>query len=675
MRNLILHFLFLLIPFTTFELLADNQEILHTSDIQRIMKQILEHHLETKKLSNEVFNHALKIYLEQFDPFKMYLLESEVRPFIELSATESNAIVEEYKKGNFTIFNRMNDVIQQAILRSRKLRPSLENKAREELFQLNLKKEYQPNVPTNSSYPKTLDELKDRMFLHLDLYINAQRHHYGDSVVARRKDQTIRSYENSLRDVENQYLYVNDKDQPLPKDEQENLFTIHVLKALASSLDAHTSFYQAKEAYDIRVRLQKEFQGVGIFLKESKDGIFISRLLPGGPAEKSGLIQPNDILVEVDGKSVFDLPFNQVMEMLHDEKKPDATLVLKRKDLLTNQDKIFTVKLKRQEIIINTDRVDTKSVPFGDGIIGIIDLHSFYQGNGVSSEKDVRDAIQKLEAKGKLKGLILDLRDNSGGFLSQAVSVAGLFIKSGVIVISKYDNNDEKIYRDVDSSVSYDGPLVILVSKLTASAAEIVAEALQDYGVAIIVGDEHTYGKGTIQSQTVTDNSSASFFKVTIGKYYTVSGKTPQKNGVKSDILIPGPLNSKRIGEEYVDSVKPDSIAPLYKDPLEDLSTSEKKWYLKYYTPKLQQRLNNWTKMIPTLKKNSEYRIAHNKDYQFFLKGEPASDNNENDVDDEEIEWMKIDKKKQNFGQNDLQLEEAENVVKDMFFLQQLQSR
>src|SRR5690606_836656 len=162
-------------------------------------------------------------------------------------------------------------------------------------------------------------------------------------------------------------------------------------------------------------------------------------------------------------------------------------------------------------------------------IIGKITLNSFYQGdNGVNSENDVRDAIKKLDKMGNLRGLILDLRENSGGFLTQAVKVAGLFITNGVIVVSKYFNGEEHFYRDMDGKVSYTGPLVILTSKATASAAEIVAQALQDYGTALIVGDEHTYGKGTIQSQTVTENQGAAFFKVTVGKYYTVSGKTPQ---------------------------------------------------------------------------------------------------------------------------------------------------
>ena len=168
---------------------------------------------------------------------------------------------------------------------------------------------------------------------------------------------------------------------------------------------------------------------------------------------------------------------------------------------------MITVPLVREEIAVDEDRARWNYEIFDGGIIGKIKLDSFYQGdNGMTSENDVREAIKQLDKQGNLRGLILDLRENSGGFLSQAVKVAGLFITNGVVVISKYFNGEEHFYRDMDGKISYDGPLIILTSKATASAAEIVAQALQDYGVAIIVGDEHTYGKGTIQSQTVTEN-------------------------------------------------------------------------------------------------------------------------------------------------------------------------
>lgn len=649
------------------ELKAREQDLLKSTDISRVMKQILEHHDGVKEVSNRVLQNALIVYIDQFDPNRIYLLESEVKPFIHLSPQQVEETVQNYKKGNFTIFKQLNLVIQKSIERSRNLRQGLEADAKSSLFS---SKKEEERFPEYNTFAQTIDELKKRLWQNLKRFIQNQKNRFTDASVMQKKDEVIHSYEARLQEFENEYMGTNEKGTPLPQAEQDNLFTIHVLKALASSLDAHTSFYQANEAYDMRVRLQKEFQGIGLVLKDAQEGAVVTRLLENGPAAKSGLIQAGDILIEVDRKPVADLPFEKVMDLLHDSKESEVTLIFKRPAKSGEREKIFTVKLKREIIVVNNDRVDWSYENFGNGIIGKIVLHSFYQGEGgITSEKDMREAIQKLEGKGNLKGLILDLRDNSGGFLSQAIKVAGLFITNGVVVISKYADGEEKIYRDVDGKIAYDGPLVILTSKVTASAAEIVAQALQDYGVALVVGDEHTYGKGTIQTQTVTDNQSTSYFKVTVGKYYTVSGKTPQKDGVKADIVAPGRWNDEPIGEEYLNSPKADKIQPAYDDDLSDISPDVKSWYLKYYIPKIQHRKNVWRKILPTLKKNSEYRIAHNKNYQFYLKGKVVDDDN---VNEEEEELGVVNNNKKNFGEDDLQMQEAVNVVKDMIMLHSL---
>ncbi len=148
----------------------------------------------------------------------------------------------------------------------------------------------------------------------------------------------------------------------------------------------------------------------------------------------------------------------------------------------------MNVELTRSKIVLDDKRVDVEAEPFGDGIIGKITLYSFYEGdNGLSSEKDLKKAIDDLRSQGTLYGLVLDMRENSGGFLSQAVKVSGLFISSGVVVISKYSDGTVKYYRAVDGNRYYDGPLAILISRGSASATEIVAQTLQDYGVAVVV--------------------------------------------------------------------------------------------------------------------------------------------------------------------------------------------
>jgi carboxyl-terminal processing protease len=646
---------------------AEEQDLLKPKDIDRIMDQILSQHVEKRAMTGKILNSSIAIFINQFDPERIYLLESEVAPFAHLSQNNLDELVKQYQENNFVFFEQLNKLFQAAILRSRKLRQEIEAKDKEALFHslhLNQQKE-------NLFFPKDEKELRVKLIDNLEQFIVVYTRRHGELTTTPRKELVLKSYENQLTEFENQYLYLDDKGHPLSKEQQDNLFTIHVLKALASSLDSHTTFYQTHEAYDMKVRLQKEFQGIGVVFRDKGDQIVVSRLLEGGPAAKSGLIHSGDVLLKVDGVSTKNQSFDKVMNLLHEFKQPQISLLLQRKE--EGKDKIFSVDLQKEEIVLNNDRVDVSEEVFGNGMIGKITLHSFYQGEGVSSEKDVRDAIEKLEKKGNLRGLILDLRENSGGFLSQAVKVAGLFITNGVIVISKYNSGEERFYRDVDGKVAYDGPLVVLTSKATASAAEIVAQALQDYGVAVVVGDEHTYGKGTIQTQTVTDNQSTSYFKVTVGKYYTVSGKTPQKNGVKADIVAPGYWSLKNIGEADSNALGSDTISSAYEDDLLDIAPDVKAWYLKYYTPTIQRRVQVWKDLLPTLQKNSEYRIAHDKNYQLFLKGNSTLSNNEDQ--DEENEWLLTGKKTKTYGVDDLQMQEAVNVIKDMIILQSLEKK
>lgn len=644
---------------STFLSIVSAQDLLKESDVKQIMKQILDQHLGNKAVSGKVFQNSIIVFINQFDPDRIYLLENEVAPFTHLTDAELDKFVEEYAHNQFTIYERLNKVFQQAILRSRNLRKEIEEEVKNRLFTLPTSKKIPEAFPVNEA------ELRENILVDLENYVHAQKTRYGEAIAKAKKDLILKNYEESLRETESQYLYQNEKGVSLPEQEAQNLFSIHILKSLASSLDSHTSFYQEKEAFDIRLRLKKEFQGLGIGLAETVNGPVIRSILPNGPAAKEGTIRVGDQLLKISGKETADLPFEKVMEELHDEAVSQVDLVLKHPAIEGHPEKIYEVKLNRQQIVVNKDRVDIQSVKFSDGFIGIITLHSFYQGDEVSSEKDIRQAIHQLEKQGKLKGLILDLRDNRGGFLTQAVKVAGLFITNGIIVISKYDNGTVNYYRDVDGKTAFDGPLVVLTSKITASAAEIVAQSLQDYGVALIVGDERTYGKGTIQTQTVTDNQSASYFKVTVGKYYTPSGKTPQKEGVKADIVVPGHWNDQEVGEIYANSVSGDNISPVFEDNLSDLKGEEKNWYLKYYTPMLQHRTSEWRSLLPALKKNSEYRIKNNKNYQFYLNGGKDSGSEVN----EEDEWDEVDKKQKNYGEDDLQLNEAVNIVKDMYLL------
>lgn len=594
------------------------EDHLKVSDIHTVMQQIFNQHVSQKEMTREDIKNSFRAYIDKFDPQRVYLLENEVSPYLNFTDAQADAILQNYQQGRYDTFEELNRVIQRAIIRSRSIRKEIEQNAAS-LFKNTPK--IADDTDVKLQFPKNQEALRKRIKDELIKFINLEKGHFGNNNVISNQAKILEFFEKKLREDENNYLYQNEQGSILPKEKQENLFVMHLLKAFASTLDAHTTFYNESEASDLKMRLEKEFEGVGIGFKRQSDGsIRIDSVLSGGPAAKSGLIKVGDTLLQVNGHKISGDTFEEVMGLLQNSKENNLLLTLQHQE----NHEIFTVPLKKEEITLQGDRVDVDYKKINGGIIGVITLHSFYQGaNGVTSEDDVRKAIAQLNQKGPLLGLILDMRENSGGFLGQAVKVAGLFITNGVIVISKYFNGEEHYYRDLDGKTYYKGPFVILTSRGTASAAEIVAQALQDYGVALIVGDESTYGKGTIQNQTVTGegNKGSLLFKVTVGKYYTVSGKTPQIDGVKADIVVPGILNFQHLGEKYLDyTVKNDAIQNEYVDDLADVQPNLKTWFVRNYIPTLQRRDYTWQKMLPGLQASSAKRLAGNKDYQSFLQ-------------------------------------------------------
>lgn len=416
----------------------------------------------------------------------------------------------------------------------------------------------------------------------------------------------------------------------------------------------------------MRFSLEKQFEGVGVILSEGIDGVIIADLLEGSPAEQSGQIQVNDLLVEIDGRSLSKSSFEDVLDQLKKRDHSEIILGFKRLDPVYKNETFFRVALKKRPITMKEDRIQTGIEEMDGGIIGKIALHSFYENSdGISSERDVKEAIRQFREQGKLKGLILDLRENSGGFLGQAVRVAGLFVSNGVIVISKYGKGEIHYLRNIVGKSFFNGPLIILTSKMSASASEIVAQCLQDYGVALIVGDERTFGKGSIQYQTITDEHAELFFKVTVGRYYTVSGRGTQIDGVIADIVVPTQYAPYNIGERYLEyPLSPDQVESAYIDPLIDLDEKTRLLFQKRYLPNLQQVVPFWKDALPILKKSSTMRIAENEGFQKFLKKQEQ-------VKARQVEGLvnAVDEPL-HISLEDFQMQEAVNIVKDMIYIE-----
>jgi carboxyl-terminal processing protease len=622
-------------------------ELLTIKEVPTIMQQIFDQHVSHKQMTTDTLKNSFTVYINQFDPLRLYLLDSEATAFQKLSDEQVLKVLKAYQKEDFQAFTDMNGVIQKAIMRARALRQDIAKNSRPLFYMVETP---QREGGKRAPFAKTMGQLESRMKDQLLRFINEEKIKFGTEVVMQNQAQLLNLYEKRMQEKENRYLYVNETGKEIPKNEAENTFALHLLKAFTGSLDAHTTYYNAAEATDLKSKLQKKFEGFGVSLEERPDGkVQIADIVKGSSADNSHQIERKDIVYAINGQSVQNKSYDEVVRMLKQSGAKGAEITLQR-----GSGTPFKVTLQRAALTVQDDRVKIAYKQVDKGIIGVITLNSFYQGDDqVTSESDVRAAIQKLQKKGNLKGVILDLRENSGGFLIQAVKTAGLFMSNGIVVISKYFNGEEHFYRDLDGKKYYDGPLVILTSRATASAAEIVAQALQDYGLALVVGDKETYGKGTVQNQTVTKEKSTSLFKVTVGRYYTPSGRTPQINGVKADIVVPGTYNYEQIGERFLSgTISADSIAEDFQDSLSDLSQVQKQWFMRNYMPTLQPKVSKWKGMLSDLQERSAKRIAQNAEYQKFIR---TLQNHRND----DAASASVDH----------QLMETVNILKDMITL------
>lgn len=661
----IFQYLFLvIISFYCSSVYTYEERKLSFNDIRPIMEQIFDYHVDQKGLSETLMKRALKIYIKQFDPEGTYFLSSEADPYIHPKSNLIHAAIKDFETDHFSTFENTNHIIQDTIKRNRRLRNQLFTDHIQVFEDASHVKSEDDEVEYEDSFATTEDELREKIYNQGLRFFRAQMLKNERELTNEEKEKVVNLYLRKLENSENMYTFAG-----LNSREHDHLLSLRILKALANSLDSHTAFFSSAEAYNMRINLEKGFQGIGVVLEETFDGVRINRIIKGGPADKSKAVKEDDYIVSVNGKDIIDLPFHSILDLIRGEKDTKITLGIKRitKDE-TNEDKsheqFLSVSLKRGKVTLDDQRVDISHEKFGDGIIGKIVLHSFYEGDdGISSEHDVKKALEDLAKIAPVKGIILDLRTNSGGFLSQAVKVAGLFISNGVIVTSKYSNNDQRIFRDLDGKTYYDGPLVVLTSKASASAAEIVAQSLQDYGASINVGEPTTYGKGSIQHQTITSEDSTAHFKVTVGRYYTVSGKSTQINGVQADIVVPGKFSNEKVGERYLEyPLAYDAINASYEDSLSDLDSEAKKWFQKYYSPTLEQPDSTWKEVLPILRKNSNFRIQHNEDYQNVLADLKRDINVFEEAEGERLKSSinKID---------ELQENEAINILKDMILM------
>lgn len=377
------------------------------------------------------------------------------------------------------------------------------------------------------------------------------------------------------------------------------------LSAMTHAYDPHSDYMSPAEAENFDINSVKmKLTGIGAVLQAEDGYTKIVRIMPGGPAEKSKLIHPNDRVVAVaQGKSdpvdVIEMKLNKVVSMIRGDKGTEVRLTIIPANSTDGATKVISII--RDEVPLADQMAKAYIIERKDGAkterIGVIDLPGFYE----NCTSDCAVLIDRLKQE-NITGLILDLRKNGGGLLPEAVNLTGLFIEAGPVVQIRNSFGQIQKLNDRDKSVKYDGPLIVAVSHMSASASEIVAAALQDYGRAIIVGGKMTHGKGTVQQLIPIQRTLAKGLgedkgqlKFTISKFYRISGSTTQMIGLTPDVILPSILDSMEIGESRLPTA-------LSADKIQAADFSS---------------LNRAQQHIAALKQQSQSRVAKDTDYKY----------------------------------------------------------
>ncbi len=644
-RRIIFILFALLIPFAA----QGKPPEIDAKEAHSMLAEIMDSHVSQKEVSPEIVQRALINFVEELDPTKTYFIESDIQEWIEPSDVFVAEVKESVARKDFSSFNGIYDAMIEAIDRRNRLEKMIDETALPEKVDANKFKDME--------WAKSEQELLTRIMEMKALQLQA-----AGKLTDELQEKSLQRINKQRQNYEEEIL----KSEP---NYRKRLMLSKVLKAFASALDSHTAYFTPEEAQQFLINVQQRLFGIGAALRDDINGFKVIKIIEGGPADRGGELKVDDLIIAVDGEPVVGMSITDAVSLIRGEEDTPVTLTVlrdKKEDGEVVDQQTHDITVIRSEVVLKESRYEATYEPFGDGVIAYLKLFSFYQDPESSSAADLTRELEKIKEDHKVLGVVLDLRNNSGGMLSQAVAVTGLFITKGVVVSIKDDTGKVQHLRNLDGRTIWNGPLIVMINRASASASEIVAQTLQDYGRALIVGDDHSFGKGSFQTFTLNatgqgEVNPAGEYKVTRGRYYTVSGSSPQLVGVSSDIEVPGMLSESEVGEKYGKfPLDTDKIDPNFDDDLSDVPFFQRAKITNLYKFNLQPRLSIYDDYVSILKKNSSIRIENNKNYQAFLEEVKKRDLNFDE--DKEAGW----------GKNDLQLTEGMNIMKDLIILQKL---
>jgi carboxyl-terminal processing protease len=410
-------------------------------------------------------------------------------------------------------------------------------------------------------------------------------------------------------------------------DTEDNEVLEMFLSSVAHCFDPHSSYMSPQTVEDFQIQMRLSLQGIGAALR-SEDGLTtVAQIVAGGAAEKDGRLKVGDKIVGVgqddgDFQDVIEMKLNRVVRLIRGERGTKVRLKVLREAGQTTMIELVrqTIELKssevKGEIIQTSERLgDAQGSP--KYRIGVINIPSFYrdfsgaqQGKDdfKSTARDVAKVLAEFKTNGGVDAVMVDLRMNGGGALSEAIEVTGLFIDQGPVVQVKEQNGKIKSHDDEEAGLVYGGPLVVVCNRLSASASEIFAAAIKDYGRGIVIGDKTTHGKGTVQNvmpvssqmfKMIPGGKDRGAVKLTINQFYRVNGDSTQHRGVESDVVIPSLIDNMDLGESFLDNALAFDHVPAARHAQLPFVNAQ---------------------LVGTLRDNSQKRIAVDPKFQQTLK-------------------------------------------------------
>ncbi len=550
-----------------------------------IARQLQFTHFRNLGVSDELSGDVFEAYLDYLDGQRIYLTQKDIDALADIRSILGSALRTGQLQPAFQIYN----LVQQRMIERLEFALSLIDNGVEEL---DFSTDHEIRVDRSEAKRETdqaaLDELWTKRVK--NAVLSQRLNGTEDDVI---EDSLRRRYEGQLKRAY--------------QARSEDAFQAY-MNAFTGMWDPHTSYFSPRTSENFNINMSLSLEGIGAVLQSDNEYTKVVRLIPGGPAAKQGQLQPADRIVSVaqEGEkpvNVIGWRLDEVVDLIRGPRDSKVTLEFipasATDDTLTRTIAIKRdeVKLEEQSASKNVIELERQGEHYNIGVITIPTFYADFQAmqagdpNYKSTTRDVRKLINELKGQ-DIDGIVMDLRNNGGGALHEANDLVGLFIEQGPTVQIRNANNEVQILNDEDPSVTYDGPLVVLVNRMSASASEIFAGAIQDYGRGLVVGSQ-TFGKGTVQAVRPLNHGQ---LKITQSKFYRVSGGSTQHKGVIPDIEIPSRVDKTRIGEDALDHALP-------WDQIEAVPHS---------------RYFDFSNVIDTLRERHQTRFASNPEFKLL---------------------------------------------------------